>query len=405
MQPVFNALCRPIVKGKRLTDITIAASYELKPARYPDKTGHDLLRDIIKGALKTWPIGPKDIDGLLVSPTGQAGGGSIDCYIHEKLISELGIQPTFAETLSLGGATFATMVDRAARAIAEGRANAVLCIASGKFAKISEGGGEVAKIISEPDLEAPYGTFIPALYGMIISEFIAKRGITKADMARVAVAQRKWALMHPDAKMYGKGELTIDDVLNSRPIAYPFNFYDCSIPCEGGGAVLVTRGDLGRKWAKQPAYILGFGEAHPRGTMSTPGSLIETGAVATGAAAFAQAGMSPADIQVAQLYDAFSATPLLLLENIGFVDAGGSGEFVRSGAMDPGGVMPTNTYGGLLSYGHTGDSSGMSVLIEGVRQVMGEAGERQVAKADRSLIHCYGGMMFDHATLILGRES
>lgn len=388
-----------------MADITIAASYELKPDRYPDKTGHDLLRDIIKGAFRNWPISPKDIDGILVSPTGQAGGGSIDCYIHEKLISEMGIQPTFAETLSLGGATFAIMVDRAARAIAEGRANAVLCIASGKFAKISQGGGEAAKMISEPDMEAPYGTFIPGLYGMIISEFMHKRGITRMDMAQVAVSQRRWALRNPDAKMFGKGELTVEDVLNSRPIAYPFNFYDCSIPCEGGGAVLVTRGDLGRKWAKQPAYVLGFGEAHPRGTMSSPGSLIETGAVATGAAAFAQAGMSPSDIQVAQLYDAFSATPLLLLENLKFTAEGGSGEFVRSGAIDQGGRMPTNTYGGLLSYGHTGDSSGMSVLIEGVRQVMGEAGERQVDKADRGLIHCYGGMMFDHATLILGREA
>jgi len=139
--------------------------------------------------------------------------------------------------------------------------------------------------------------------------------------------------------------------------------------------------------------------------MSSPGSLIDTGAIATGADAFAQASMSPADIQVAQLYDAFSATPLLLLENLKFTPEGASGEYVHSGAMDPGGSMPTNTYGGLLSYGHTGDSSGMSVLIEGVRQTMGEAGDRQVAKAERNLIHCYGGMMFDHATLILGREA
>lgn len=388
-----------------MADITIAASYELKPDRYPDKSGHDLLRDIVKGALKQWPVGPKDIDGLLVSPTGQASGGTPDLYVHEKLISEMGIKPTFAETLSLGGATFAVMVNRAARAIEEGRANAVLCISSGKFAKISAGGGEAAKTISEPDMEAPYGTFIPALYGMIISEFMAKRGITKTDMARVAVSERQWAIRNPDAKMFTKGPLTIEDVINSRPIAYPFNFYDCSIPCEGGGAVLVTRGDLGRKWARQPAYVLGFGEAHIRGTMSSPGSLIETGAISAGEQAFAQAGMSPSDIQVAQLYDAFSATPLVLLENLKFTAEGGSGEFVRSGAMDPGGAMPTNTYGGLLSYGHTGDSSGMSVLIEGVRQVMGEAGERQVAKADRGLVHCYGGMMFDHATLILGREA
>lgn len=388
-----------------MTDIAVAASYELKPARYPDKSGHDLLRDIIKGALKSWPVGPKDIDGLLVSPSGQAGGGGIDAYIHDKIISELAIQPTFAETINAGGATFAMMVNRAAMAIADGRANAVLCISSGKFLKISQGGGEAAKMISEPDMEAPYGTFIPGLYALIATEFMHKRGITKEDFARVAVAERQWALRNPEARMHGAGAITVEDVLNSRPIAWPFNFLDCSIPSEGGGAVLVARGDLARKWAKQPAYVLGYGESHPKGTMSSPGSLIETGALASGAEAFARAGLTPADIDVAQLYDAFSATPLLLLENLKFVDEGGSGEFVRSGAMDPGGRLPVNTYGGLISYGHTGDASGMSVLIEGVRQVMNDAGDRQVPNAAQGLVHCYGGMMFDHVTLILGREA
>lgn len=387
-----------------MTDIAVAASYELKPARYPDKSGHDLLRDIIKGALKQWPIRPKDIDGLLVSPTGQAGGGGIDVYIHDKLISEMAIRPTFAETINAGGATFAIMVNRAAMAIAEGRANAVLCISSGKFLKISQGGGEAAKMISEPDMEAPYGTFIPALYALIANEFMHKRGVGREDFARVAVSARQWALRNPQARMHEAGPITIEDVVHSRPIASPFNFLDCSIPSEGGGAVLVTRGDLARKWTKQPAYILGYGESHPRGTMSSPGSLIETGALVSGADAFARARMSPSDINVAQLYDAFSATPLLLLENLKFVEEGGSGEFVRSGALDPGGRLPTNTYGGLMSFGHTGDASGMSVLIEGVRQVMNDAGDRQVPKADRGLVHCYGGMMFDHVTLILGRE-
>lgn len=388
-----------------LADITIAASFELKPGRYPDKSGHDLLRDIIKGALQAWPVGPKDIDGLLVTPSGQAGGAGVDVYIHDKIISEMGIRPTFAETLNAGGATFPMMVNRAAMAIADGRANAVLCISAGKFLKISAGGGEAARMISEPDLEAPYGTFIPGLYALIASEFMHKRGITRRDLARVAVAERQWALRNPDARMHGAGPIAIEDVLASRPIAWPFNFLDCSIPSEGGGAVLVTRGDLGRKWARQPAYVLGYGEAHPRGTISSPGSLIETGAVQSGAEAFRRAGLSPADIDVAQLYDAFTSTPLLLLENLKFVDEGGSGEFVQSGGMDPGGKMPVNTYGGLISFGHTGDASGMSVLIEGVRQVMGEAGERQVARADRGLVHCYGGMMFDHVTLILGREA
>jgi acetyl-CoA acetyltransferase len=204
--------------------------------------------------------------------------------------------------------------------------------------------------------------------------------------------------------MYGKGELTIEEVIASRPIAEPFHYLDCSIPSDGGGAILVTRAELGRELSRQPAYVLGYGEYHPRGTISSAGDLVETGAVRTGKEAFAAAGMTPADIDVAQLYDAFSATPLMLLENLGFCAPGTSGEFVRSGAADPGGSLPMNTFGGLLSFGHTGDSSGMSVLIEGAKQAMGTAGDRQVAHAEKVLVHCYGGMMYDHTTLILGRE-
>jgi acetyl-CoA acetyltransferase len=187
-------------------------------------------------------------------------------------------------------------------------------------------------------------------------------------------------------------------------ICTPFHLLDCSFPSDGGGAVLVTRADLGRKWASQPAYILGYGEHHTRGTVSEPGNLIETGAVRSGAEAFRRAGLTPRDIDVAQIYDAFTSTPLILLENLGFCAPGESAAFVNSGAIDPGGTLPVNTYGGLLSFGHTGDASGMSLVTEGAFQTMGIAGPNQVEKAERVLIHGYGGMLYDHATLILGRE-
>lgn len=383
--------------------IAIACAYELTPGRYPtDDVG--LFREVLKGALRSWPIRPGDVDGVLTHPSGGIAG--YDPYIHDRLVSELGLTPAFVETLNLGGATYLAMVDRAASAIRAGRANTVLCVGAGKFMKPSAGGGALmANAVSDRDLEVPYGTFIPALYGLIASQFMAERNATAEDLARVAVSARLWARLNPRARMHRAAPLTIQDVLASRMICTPFHLLDCSLPSDGGGAVLVTRASLARKWTKQPAYVIGYGEHHPRGRISDEGDLIENGATVSGPAAFEQAGMTPKDVRVAQLYDAFSCTPLLLLENLGFCAASESARFVQRGGIDPGGALPVNTYGGLMSFGHTGDSCGMSLLTEAAFQTMGTAGPNQVEQADRVLVHAYGGMMFDHATMILGREA
>lgn len=384
--------------------VAICAIHEMKPGRYPGLGPHDIFHAVLNGALPEWSIRPQDIDGLLTCPGGQTSGAT-DAYIHERLIAELGIQPGFAETISSGGATFALMVQRASMAIAAGQANTVLCIGAGKFMKPGAGAAEMmARAISEEDFEFPYGTFVPALYALIAQQFMVERGVTRADLARVAVSARKWALLNPDARMHDQGPITIDDVIHSRPIAEPFHYLDCSVPSDGGGAIIVTRADIAKRLAGRPAYVKGYGESHLSGSISSTRNLTETGAVVSGKQAFRRAGLTPADIDVVELYDAFTAAPLLLLESLGFCERGASGRLVQSGATDPGGSLPMNTNGGLLSFGHTGDASGMSVLIEGARQVMGQAGANQVKQAENVLIHCYGGMMYDHATLILGSE-
>lgn len=384
--------------------VAIAAAYELPPGRYPDRDAFGMFRAVLHGLLASSPAKPQAIDGLLTSPCGGVAG--FDPYVHERLVSELGLKVRFAETLNLGGATYVSMVDRAAMAIRAGRASAVLCVSAGKFMKPSAGGGEaMAQVVSDASLEYPYGTFIPALYALLTSQFMAERGATSEDFARVAVSTRKWALKNPHARMAAAGPLTVEDVLASRPISSPFHLFDCSVPCDGGGAVIVARADIARQWASQPAYVLGFGEYHSRGTVSDRGNLLDTGAGPAGAEAFAAAGMGPGDIDLVQLYDAFSSTPLMLLEELGFCAPGEAAAFVRSGATEPGGSLPMNTYGGLLSFGHTGDASGMSLLTAAAAQVMGSAGPVQVDRADRALVHAYGGVMYDHATLILGREA
>jgi acetyl-CoA acetyltransferase len=388
-----------------LTDVAIAASYEVPPARFPDVSPHNLYRQVAIGALRQWGLRPGDVNGLLAVPSGQ-GVGAIDIYTHEKLGAELGLQPGFAETLNAGGASFAIMVGRAASAIRDGLADCVLCIGTGKFTKPGAGGAEVmARMISEPDFEIGYGPFVPALYALIASRFMAERGATPADLARVAVSARQWALRNPRALMHRKGAITVEDVLNSRMIATPYHYLDCSVPCDGGGAVLVATAEKARQLNPQPAYLLGYGEAHSHGSLSSAGDrLIDTVAARTGADAFRRSGLSRRDIDLAMLYDAFSVTPLILLENLGFCEPGRAGAFVQSGAIDPGGCLPVNTNGGLLSFGHTGEASGMSLIVEAARQVMGQAGENQLQRADTALVHAYGGMMYEHATLILGRS-
>lgn len=388
------------------TDVAIAACYEMAPGRYPDFSPHDMYREVVKHALAEWKLRPTDIDGLLSAPSGVASGMP-DVLSHEKLVAELGLRVPFSETLSAGGASFAIMVIRAAAAIRDGFASAVLCLGSGKFVKQGAGGGErLARISSEPDFELPYGPFIPALYALIASQFMHERNAAPEDLARVAVSARRWALKNPMALMHDRGEITIEDVLSSRIIAHPFHYLDCSIPTDGGGAVLVTSAEIARKIDDQPAYLLGYGEMHGHASLSEAGTrLIDTGALQTGPEAFRRAGLAHTDIDIVQLYDAFSATPLILLENLGFCPPGTAGRFVQSGATDPGGSLPMNTGGGLLSFGHTGEASGMSVLLEGVRQVMGQAGSHQVETARTALVHVYGGMMYEHATIILGRAA
>ncbi|RYD94807.1 MAG: thiolase family protein, partial [Sphingomonadales bacterium] len=251
---IGRATAQDTGRGWPLSDITIAGAYELKPGRFPDLDGRALFRKVLEGALAEWPVRPQDIDGLMTTCIGDAHG--YDTYAHDRLISDLNINATFAETINYGGGTHVGMVARAAQAIRAGQCNAVICVSAGKFLKPgAEGGRLSAKAISDPDLEVPYGTFIPALYALILSQFMHERNVSQEDIARVAVSARKWALLNPDARQYGKGELTVEEVIASRWICTPFHFLDCSFPSDGGGAVLVTRADLGRKWAKQPAYV------------------------------------------------------------------------------------------------------------------------------------------------------
>lgn len=382
----------------------IAAAVELRPGRYPDTSIHQLYRDAIAALLDEAAVSVDRIDGLLTPPLGM-GTTSPDLFLHEKLSEELGITARLSVMLNAGGATYGYMVQHAALAISAGMAEAVICVGAGKFEKVSPTtAAQLVRAACHEDFEFLHGAVIPALYAQYATRYMHDHDVDQKDLAAVSVSARSWAARNPAAITFAKGEITVSDVLASRMIASPFHYLDCSIPCDGGGALLVTSGELARCLTRTPAYILGMGQHHGHGYVSQSPGLRPVGITESGRAAFRMSGLVPADIHHAQLYDAFSVNPLMLLEHLGFTSPGHAADWFHSGRTSPGGDFPVNTYGGLIGYGHTGDASGMSMLVEGARQVMGREPARQVA-AETALIHTYGGMMAEHSTIILGRSS
>ncbi|WP_372717053.1 thiolase family protein [Immundisolibacter sp.] len=385
--------------------VAIAAVSELTPGRYPQRATHALYQDAIATLLAQWPIKPGDIQGLLVAPAGMADGVSDNIFVHERLVEELGLDSTFAETVNVGGSTHAVMAIRAALAIRAGLADGVLCVSAGRFPNVGGGGAQRnTRMFAHPDFDSLYGPYIPPIYAQVATRHMHETGIGRDAMAAVAVGQRAWAIRHPQALMAAKGPLTVDSVLAARPIASPFHLLDCSVPCDGGGAFLVASAALARRINPQPAWLRGFGEVHRRANISQLRRLDDVGGQAAAQAAFRMAGLTPGDVRLAQLYDSFSYNPILGVEHMGLVPAGQGGRFFLDGRGAPGGDLPVNSNGGLLSFGHTGDASGMSVIAEAALQVMGRAGDRQVS-APVALVHCYGGMMSEHAVLLLGNVS
>src|SRR5690606_32935173 len=229
------------------------------------------------------------------------------------------------------------MVQRAAAAIRQGLTDSVLCVGAGKFPKVGAGGAELmARMVSHEAFEFPYGTFIPAIYAQVATRHMHEFGSTAEQLAEVAVSSREWALRNPQAATYGSEPLTVAKVRASRPIATPFHLYDCSIPLEGGAAVLVASERIAKRISRQPAWLLGMGEYHSHRNIHQAADLMDIGCGRAGRMAYERAGLGPGDMQFAQIYDAFSVNPLVFMEELGLCPRGQGGAFFASGATRPG---------------------------------------------------------------------
>jgi acetyl-CoA acetyltransferase len=315
----------------------------------------------------------------------------------------LDIQPQYIDGTSVGGSSFMIHVAHAVAALEAGYCNYVL-ITHGESGRSRVGrggfGGGAATLPGQ--FEAPYGTWGPPnTFTIPIVAHMRKYGTTEEQIAAVAVATRAWAAKNPRAMM--RDPITIEDVLNSRLIAWPIHLLECCLVTDGGGALILTTADRARDFRKPPVYILGTGEGAENVMISTMHDFTESRAFQKAAdRAFRQAGIERSDVDHLMLYDAFAHTPMYALEALGFVKPGESGPFFAEMRSAPGGDLPINTNGGGLSYTHTG-MYGMFALQESVRQLRGEAAA-QLPNVKVSLAHGPAGFFAAAGTVIMTNQ-
>jgi acetyl-CoA acetyltransferase len=376
--------------------VAIAGVAETPLGEVHDQTELSMCALAAREALAEAGLGLGDVDGLFVNYMGEEGTAQVGEY--------LGIQPRYADSSDLGGAAFEAFVHHAMLAVATGRCDvALITYASRQRTKRERSLASPASALTlDGQFVAPYGLPSPVgAYALIAARHMARYGTTSAQLAEIAVAARTWAQRNP--KAWSRDPLTIDDVLASRPISDPLRRLDCCLVTDGGGALVVTTAERARDAAKPAVRVLGAGESQTHWSIALmPDLNVSAGAVSS-REAFGMAGITPADVDVLEPYDSFTITVLQSLEDLGFCAKGEGGPFVADGRLRPGGALPAMTSGGGLSYCHPG-ALGLLLLVELVRQLRGEAGERQVADARIGVAHGVGGIFSTAATVVLARD-
>ncbi|MBC7314552.1 MAG: thiolase [Rhizobium sp.] len=350
----------------------------------------DLMAQAVQRALVDCGLCLQDVDGLFAA-TSQVRMAPL------ALAEYLGIRPGYFDGTNIGGSSFMSHLAHAHAAIEAGLCS-VAVIAYGSTQR------SVSRAAASPReynaYETPYRPLLPtSAYALSAARHMHLYGTTREQMAEVAVAARQWALMNP--KAWEKEPLTIDDVLSARMISDPLTVRDCCLVTDGGGALVLVSAKKARDLDVTPIYVLGHGETLSHASISSMEDLTVTGAAQSGPQAFAMAGVTPADMDVTILYDAFTITPILFLEDLGYCPKGEGGRFVSGGTIAPGGSLALNTNGGGLSYCHPG-MYGMLGMIEAVQQLRGRSGKRQVDGARMALAHGNGGVLSSQCTVIFG---
>ena len=358
----------------------------------PGTSPLDLMAQASFRALADAGLDVSQVDGLFCASTQTR-------FTTLALAEYLGLQPRYQDNTQIGGSSFMSHVTHAMAAIEQGLCEVALIAYGSTQRSVSRAAASPREV---NPYETPYRPLLPvSAYAMAAARHMHQYGTTRAQLADVAVAARQWALLNP--KAWEKQPLTQAEVIAARKVSDPLTVRDCCLVSDGGGALVLTRADRARHLRQPPVYVLGVGESLSHASISNMPDLTITGAVASSQAAFAMAGYSAQDMNLAMLYDAFTITPILFLEDLGFCAKGEGGAFVSGGGIAPGGHLAVNTNGGGLSYCHPG-MYGLLLLVEAVRQLRGECGARQVAQCDLAVAHGNGGVLSSQATVVLGRE-
>ncbi|HKC51095.1 MAG TPA: acetyl-CoA acetyltransferase [Myxococcota bacterium] len=378
--------------------IAIAGVYE-HPTRWaPDKTEFQIMAECARGALEDCGLELRDVDGLFAASMSMGAMGVV------SLAEYLDVKPRHLDGTNIGGSSFVAHVSHAAAAIHAGLCEVALILYGSTAASNAMaigtglGGGRDAGA----SFVSPYGLTTVGSYALVAQRHMHAYGTTSAQLAEIAVTMRRHAGLNPNAKM--RKPITVDDVLESRIISRPLHLLDCCIISDGGGAVVVTSAERARDARKRPVLLLGCGESVCHQEVGAP-DLLSIAAKQSGAQAFRMAGVSHDDVDLCAIYDSFTITVLVTLENLGFCKPGEGGAFVSGGRIGLGGALPLNPDGGGLSSNHPG-MRGIFLVIEAAKQLRGECGERQVANAGIALAHGTGGTLgvaHSGATLILAR--
>jgi acetyl-CoA C-acetyltransferase len=379
-------------------EVAIVGAYESPRRVAPGVHPYAIHAECVRGALEDAGLELGDVDGLATAAAFPPEGA------REMAVAEiaeyLGVRCAWIDGTDIGGAAPISHAGHAAAAIHAGMADVVVVTYAASGRSWPHGGDDYLTHAHGPgQWELPYGPTTAATYGLAATRHMHDYGTTSEQLAQIAVQCRANAATNPHARY--TEPITVDDVLASPTIASPLSRLDCCVVTDSGGAFVLTSARRAARLDAKPVYLLGFGEALGQVSMNQMWPLTETAGRRSGARALATAGLAPGQIDCAQLYDSFTITVLLGLEDLGFCGRGEGGPFVASGALAPGGSLPINTDGGGLSSNHPG-RRGALAMIEGVRQLRGRSPGVSVSGARTCLVHGVGGSLSATATMVLG---
>lgn len=384
----FPASRRPVIAGLGITEV----------GRVYGRTTAEFAADAVRLAAQDAGLAMSDVDGLLTS-AGMSGGVSLALQ-RDLALTDLAL----LSEMQGFGSTAGAMVQLASLAVASGSATAVACVFADAPLREGSSAGSVYGTQGPAGFQGLLGASgvvgANSMYAMAARRHMLRYGTTSEQLGHIAVAQRDWAALNPRAQM--RAPMTLQDHQDSRWVAEPFHLLDCCLVSNGGVAVIVTTAERAAALAQPPVHVLGWAQAHPGHFLRRDDDLgLVTGAARSGPAALAMAGVGLADVGVAELYDCYTFTVLVSLEDYGFCAKGEGGPFAASGVLGPEGKLKVNTGGGQLSSYYLW---GMTPLSEAVIQARGQGGDRQVEDSDVVLVSGNGGVLDHHSTLVLGAQ-